>query len=113
MSHAEERMSDAQDGPPQRPETTTTDDDSDGGTPAGQGSVLPPTLLVPGDRKTRNVELLLTEAKLAAEGKEIENPAKPAPPAQSRDGFIKDAIERIHEAGLEPAWRVCPREDDA
>jgi len=67
--------------------------------------------LTPGPRKTRNMELLLTEARMAADGVEIDNPAKPCGPRNSREGFVEDVMERMEKADLTPAWRVCPRGD--
>ena len=53
-----------------------------------------------GDRKSSDPDFLLTEAEMLAEGVAMDNPAKPTPEAAAQ------AVERIAEAGLIPAWRV-------
>jgi hypothetical protein len=101
----------------QRPESTSDENTNDhsgtDGCEASSARGLDHITMDPGPRRTRNIELLLTEARMAADGAEIDNPAKPCGPQAAPDGFVQDAIERIHEAGLTPAWRVCPRGDDA
>ena len=54
-----------------------------------------------GARRTSNVEMLVIEAELAAEGTEVANPAKPV-----TDRTADDFHERLesHEDDLEPAW---------
>lgn len=98
---------------PARPDRTSEDTDHGGtdGCDASSARGLDHINMNPGPRRTRNMELLLTEARFADEGKEIDNPAKPCGPNAAREGFVQDAIERIHEEGLTPAWRVCPRGD--
>jgi hypothetical protein len=108
MSHAEERMSDAQDGPPRRPETTTTDEDSDDATPAGQGSVLRPEFNAVGARKTQNVDLLVMEAKIVADGGEPKNAAIPM--GDAADEFYERINSDDEPDGLEAAWKLA-RED--
>lgn len=61
-------------------------------------------LFAPGVRKTGDVDMLLIEAKQAERGDHGGNPAKPASAE-----VAKTAIERIEEAGLEPAWRVVDK----
>jgi hypothetical protein len=108
MSHAEERMSDAQDGPPRRPETTraeqTTADRNTEPAPAGQDSAIADALLEPGPRRTRQVSLLVTEAIQVADGGDPANAAQP---------ISSDVAEEFHERldeherdDLEPAWMV-------
>lgn len=111
-------MSDAERGRGVRPrtdtDTQTTDadpDDQPGDETPGTG--LANVTLQPGRRTTSSKELLKIEAELAAEGKEIDNPAVPTPPKYSREGFVADAIEFLEDHGLEPAWRVCSEEDTA
>lgn len=96
-----------------RPETTadTTDRSGTEGCDASSARGLDHITLRPGPRKTRNMELLLTEARMAADGVEIDNPAKPCGPRNSREGFVEDVMERMEKADLTPAWRVCPRGD--
>lgn len=63
------------------------------------------TLYRPGPRRTNSIELLRIEAEFAEEGKTIDNPAKPA-----NDTVAKQAIERLEELDLTPAWRVFDNE---
>jgi len=97
-----------------RPETTadTTDHSGTEGCDASSARGLDHINLEPGPRKTRNMELLLTEARMAADGADMDNPAKPCGPRNAREGFIKDVIERMEKEDLTPAWRVCPRGED-
>jgi len=104
-------MSDAQDGPQRRPETTTTDDDSDGGTPAGQGSVLRPEYKAVGARKTQNVDLLVMEAKIVADGGEPKNAAIPM--GDAADEFYERIDSNDEPDGLEAAWKLAREERDA
>ena len=55
----------------------------------------------PGARRTSNVEMLVIEAELAAQGTEFANPAKPV-----SDRTADEFHERLesHEDDLEPAW---------
>jgi len=57
-------------------------------------------LFTPGDRTSGDVSLLRIEAELAAEGAELDNPARPAD---------ADTAERLHERlgdDVRPAWEV-------
>lgn len=57
-------------------------------------------LFTPGDRTSGDVSLLVIEAELAADGVELDNPARPA---------TADVAERLHERlddGVRPAWEV-------
>lgn len=65
------------------------------------------TLYQPGERRSNSVELLRIEAEFAAEGKEIDNPAKP-----SNADVAKEAIELMEDRDLTPAWRVCGSEGE-
>ena len=62
-----------------------------------------------GDRKTRSVEMLVIEAELAADGKELDNPATPIS-EQVGEAFR----ERLDGTDLVPAWtRPWEGSDDA
>jgi len=63
------------------------------------------TLYQPGPRRSGDVSLLRIEAELAADGVELDNPAKP-----SNGDVAKEAIELIEDRDLTPAWRVCGSE---
>lgn len=65
------------------------------------------TLYQPGERRTNSVEMLRIEAEFAAEGKEIDNPAKPA-----SGEIAKEAVELLEDRDLVPAWRVCGSEGE-
>ena len=57
----------------------------------------------PGDRYTENVDLLVIEAELVADGHEPDNPAKIP---EYADGTAERFAERLenHEDDLVPAW---------
>ena len=59
----------------------------------------PPLRIDAGRRKTKSVDLLVTEAELAAEGKQLGNPATPI---SERVG--EAFAERIEDTDLVPAW---------
>jgi len=101
-------MTDAQEGPPRRPETTTTDEDS-GGVPAGQREApLPKDHKVPGARKTQNVDLLVMEAKIVADGGDPKNAAIPM--GDTAEKFYERINSDDEPDGLEAAWKLA-RED--
>lgn len=52
-----------------------------------------------GRRTTGDIDILVIEAELVAEGKDVENPAIPADTDVARE-----AAERIVERGMEPQW---------
>lgn len=90
---------------PQTP-TRTADEQPDTGSknesePASRArnDGLPSHLLnSPGRRTSSNIELLLTEAELVAEGKDLDNPAIPS------DNVIETVLDRLDGRDLEPAW---------
>jgi len=57
-------------------------------------------LFRPGRRVVGDVEKLVVEAELADEGEHGGNPAYP------EESVAQEAIERIEDKGLEPAWRA-------
>lgn len=62
-------------------------------------------LYSPGRRKTGDLEILLIEAQLAAEGKDLGNPAFPI------NGEIADQLHERLPDDMNPAWVECtPRE---
>ena len=61
--------------------------------------------LTPGPRRTDNVEMLVIEAEMVAEGHEPDNPAQPLG-TETAEAFA----ERIEGTELEPAW-LRPWED--
>lgn len=63
-------------------------------------------LFSPGDRRTGSHDLLQAEAKLAADGVELGNPAKPV----NGDVAQKHA-EWCDRNDLQPAWDVCERRE--
>lgn len=63
------------------------------------------TMYAPGRRKSGNVELLVIEAELAADGVELGNPAFPI-----REEIADQVHARLDE-DVDPAWMTCtPRE---
>jgi hypothetical protein len=63
-------------------------------------------LFTPGDRKTGNHDILQAEAKLAADGVDLGNPAKPV-----NGDVAEQHLEWCDREGIEPAWEVCDREE--
>jgi hypothetical protein len=60
----------------------------------------------PGERNTGNHDILRAEAKLAADGVELGNPAKPI-----NGDVAEQHVEWCEKEGIEPAWEVCEREE--
>jgi len=91
--------------PPERPdaggETPSGDEEIDAGRDPGRG--LSNITTEPGDRYTENVELLVIEAELVADGHEPDNPAKIP---EYADGTAERFAERLdeHDEDLVPAW---------
>jgi hypothetical protein len=54
----------------------------------------------PGARRTSNVEMLVIEAQLVADGHEPDNPAVPV----AGSGAAEEFHERVEGTELEPAW---------
>lgn len=62
-------------------------------------SAIPPRLVrTPGRRTSSNIELLVTEAELVGEGKDLDNPAIPS------DKVIETVLDRLDGRDLDPAW---------
>jgi len=61
----------------------------------------------PGARKTGNIEMLVIEAELVSDGKELDNPAKPVD-VDTGEAFA-ERLEQ-HDDDLVPAW-TRPWED--
>ena len=87
----------------QRPETT--EDDAEPVDAGRETDGLNGITLRPGPRRTDNVEMLVIEAEMVAEGHEPDNPAQPLGTATA-EAFA----ERIDGTDLEPAW-LRPWED--
>ena len=85
-----------------RPETTSDDTEpvDDRETDGLNGITLRP-----GPRRTDNVEMLVIEAEMVAEGHEPDNPAQPLG-TETAEAFA----ERIEDTDLQPAW-LRPWED--
>jgi len=61
-------------------------------------------LFAPGPRRSGDHDLLRREARLAADGTDLANPARPV------DSEVAKAhIEWCEAQDLEPAWRACER----
>ena len=87
-----------------RPETT--EDDAEPVDAGRETDGLSGITLTPGPRLTDNVEMLVIEAEMVAEGHEPDNPAQPLGTATA-EAFA----ERIEGTELEPAW-LRPWEGD-
>jgi len=93
--------------PPERPAGPAETDSTDGIDPASEtGHGLDNITTEPGRRKTSNVEMLVIEAELVADGNEPDNPAIPVD-AETGEAFR----DRIEETELVPAW-TRPWEQD-
>ena len=60
-------------------------------------------LFAPGKRKTSNVEMLVIEARLADENGPLDNPAFPM-----GDDTAEEALARMDNEGIDPAWLQGP-----
>lgn len=60
-------------------------------------------LFRPGKRKTSNVQMLLIEARMLDQGRDVENPAFPM-----GDNTAEKALELMDSEGIEPAWLQGP-----
>jgi len=89
--------------PPERPDTPSEpDSDTSSDTDRGLSSIL----TRPGPRRTADVENLIDEAKIVADGHEPDNPWQPIEGSGAADEFFK----RTADTDLEPAW-MRPWED--
>ena len=61
------------------------------------------SLFAPGKRKTSNVEMLVIEARLADKNGPLDNPAFPM-----GDDTAEEALARMDNEGLDPAWLSGP-----
>ena len=86
--------------PPERPEPSMPDDEIDAERDRRQHA-LSAINMTPGARQTGNIEMLVIEAELVAEGKQLDNPAKPVD-METGEAFA-ERLEQ-HEEDLVPAW---------
>ena len=84
--------------PPERPATRTSDEAIAEERDRARDRLSSVTL-TPGARKTRTVDVLVIEAELVAEGKVLDNPARPVD-VETGEAFQ----ERIEDTDLVPAW---------
>jgi len=103
MSTTEDTMSSDR-APPERP--APSPDAQDDTIDAERHDPLSGVEMAPGDRRTDNVELLVIEAELVDDGKQLDNPAKPR-----TEGVGEQFRERLDDTGLVPAW-TRPWEQD-
>ncbi|MDB2226172.1 hypothetical protein PM023_16115 [Halorubrum ezzemoulense] len=92
--------------PPERPEPSgetpdeSTGDDEIDASPERRRDVLSEVITMePGTRRTANVEMLVIEAELVADGHEPDNPAIPVD-TETGEAFR----DRIEDTDLVPAW---------
>ena len=86
--------------PPERPAPKETDEEIAAERERRQHG-LSGINITPGDRKTDSVWMLVVEAELVGDGKELDNPAKP-----TTENVGETFRERLgeHEEDLVPAW---------
>ena len=85
--------------PPERP-APNTDDEIDAERERKRDG-LSSIQTKPGDRRTDRVWMLVVEAELVAEGKELGNPAKPT--TENVGETFKERLDE-HDDDLVPAW---------
>jgi len=85
--------------PPERPADEPTTDADERGATAETRRGLDGICTEPGARQTSDIETLVIEAQLVAEGHEPDNPATPVDEATGRQ-----FRERIADTDLVPAW---------
>jgi hypothetical protein len=93
---------------PQTPTGTDSDDGEDIERTSSSSSHLPEELQCrPGKRTSGDVSLLVIEAELVHEGKDLDNPAEPAD-AET----VNDVMRKLEarEEDLRPAWAVVDDE---
>jgi len=83
--------------PPERPAEPV--DASDDAIETERHDALSGIEMTPGDRRTDNVAMLVVEAELAADGVELDNPAKPR-----TESVGEQFRERLEDTDLVPAW---------
>ncbi len=88
---------------PERPEPADEPDDEIDAEREQAHEPLSQITTEPGDRYTENVELLIIEAELVADGHEPDNPAKIPEYADGTAERFAEALEN-HEDDLVPAW---------
>ena len=86
--------------PRERPEPSMPDDEIDAERERKRDG-LSSIQTKPGDRRTDRVWMLVVEAELVAEGKELGNPAKPT--TENVGETFKERLDE-HEEDLVPAW---------
>jgi hypothetical protein len=87
-------------------DTSRADDgeaDTDSGDPLGTGRDL--SAIPAGRRESENIDLLVIEAELVDEGKDLDNPARPRSP-----GVVDDLMAQLEPKGLRPAYKVLDDE---
>jgi hypothetical protein len=89
--------------PPERPEPAGEPDDEIDAEREQAHDPLANINTEPGDRYTENVEMLIIEAELVADGHEPDNPAKIPEYADGTAERFAEALEN-HEDDLVPAW---------
>ena len=86
--------------PPERPAADPNADDTDE-IETERTDPLSAIEMTPGDRRTDSVRMLVVEAELAAEGTQLDNPAKPT--TQNVGETFQERLDE-HDDDLVPAW---------
>jgi hypothetical protein len=101
--HATEDTAMSSDAPsPQTPTDTSREADRDGDDADDILGGGRPLAEIPAGRRTSgNVELLVIEAELVADGKQLDNPARPDGP-----DVVDELMSKLEPRGLRPAYKV-------
>jgi len=86
---------------PQTPTDTSREADGDGNAGAALAEGRPLAEIPAGRRTSGNVELLVIEAELVADGKQLDNPARPDSAA-----VVDELMAKLEPRGLRPAYKV-------
>jgi len=91
---------------PQTPTDTSREGDADADdTGAALASGRPLAEIPAGRRTSGNVELLVIEAELVADGADLDNPARPDSAA-----VVDELMAKLEPRGLRPAYKVVADE---
>jgi hypothetical protein len=80
---------------------TPTDSSREAGDELGATYLDGEITTTPGRRVSANKRLIVIEAQLVADGKNLDNPAVPA------EGIMADVIDTLEQKRLPKAWKAC------
>ena len=90
---------------PQTPTDTSREADADDEAGAALASGRPLAEIPAGRRTSGNIELLVIEAELAADGVDLDNPARPDGP-----DVVDELMAKLEPKALRPAYKVVDDE---